>query len=286
MKTTFKIVAAAALALGAASARAGTTSVNFESSADKSIKKLGSYTGTATYDDASGLLTITINNTSSTGARLTGLAFNLDGNGAFAGYVDGDVAGTRPDEDAFDDARRRRGNRLVKARPLGNFEAGAALNGNLNAASKKLAARSGIAAGDSHTFTFNVSGGAGLTADDFLAGDLGLVAAFRAKKPDKVGSIIVPASIDGPSNGGNNTGGDNTGGGPIIDIPGDNLPPIIIPPIDTGGGDIGPGPGPGTGSGGNGIPTAVPLPPAAIPALTTFVALALPKLKRRLRGTK
>ena len=281
MKTTCKIVAAAALALGAASAHAGTTSVNFESSADKSIKKLGSYTGTATYDDVAGLLTITINNTSSaSGARLTGLAFNLAGDGGAAGYRDGDVAGTRPDEDTFDDARRRRGNRLVKARPLGSFEAGAALKGKFNAAGRKLAERAGITAGGTHVFSFDVSGGAALTAADFLGGDMGLVAAFRGRKFDKVGSVIVPGSVTGPSTGGDSTG-DDTGGGPIIDVPGD-LPPIVIPPINTGG-DTGPGPGPG-GTGGNGAPTtAVPLPPAAIPALATFALLAFPKLKRKLR---
>jgi hypothetical protein len=282
MKTTCKIMAAAALALGAASARAGTTSVNFESSADRSIKKLGSYTGTATYDDATGLLTITVNNTSASGARVTGLAFNVDGDGAFAGYSDGDVAGTRADEDAFDDARRRKGNRLVKAKPLGMFEAGAALNGNLNAAGRKLAERSGIAAGDSHTFTFNVSGGAGLTAADFLGGDLGLVAAFRGKQPDKVGSVILPASVTGPSTPGDSTGGDTRGDTGSITDPGDTLPPIVIPPINTGG-DPGPGPGTGGGTDNGTPPAAVPLPPAAIPALATFALLAVPKLKRKLR---
>jgi hypothetical protein len=282
MKTTCKIVAAAALALGAVSARAGTTSVNFESSADKSIRKLGSFNGTATYDDVAGLLTITINNTSSaSGARLTGVAFNLAGDGGAAGYRDGDVAGTRPDEDTFDDARRRRGNRLVKARPLGSFEAGAALKGKFNAAGRRLAERAGIAAGGAQVFTFDVSGGAALTAADFLGGDMGLVAAFRGRKFDKVGSVIVPGTVTGPSTGGDNTSDDDTGGGPIIDVPGD-LPPIVIPPINTGG-DNGPGPGTG-GPGGNGAPpAAVPLPPAAIPALATFALLAIPKLKRKLR---
>jgi hypothetical protein len=281
MKTTCKIMAAAVLALGAASANAGTTSVNFESSADKSIKKLGSYTGTATYDDASGLLTITINNTSgASGARLTGLAFNINGDGGFAGYRDGDVAGTKPDEDTFDDARRRKGNRLVKAKPLGSFEAGTALNGKFNAAGKALAERAGVAAGDTHVFTFDVSGGAGLTAADFLGGDLGLVAAFRGRKMDKVGSVIVPGAVTGGTTGGNNTGGD-TGGTPIIDNGGDDLPPII-PPINIGG-DPGPGPGAGGGIDQGTPPAAVPLPPAAIPALATLAALALPKLKRKLR---
>jgi hypothetical protein len=279
MKTVSKLAAVAALTLGAASAaNAGTTSINFESSADKSIKKLGSFSGTATYDDASGLLTITINNTSTaSGARLTGLAFNVTGDGA-AAYRDGDVAGTHADEDSFDDARTRRGKHLVKAKPIGMFEAGAGLNGKFNPPGKKLANRAGIAAGDSHAFTFDVSGGNGLTAADFLGGDMGLVAAFRGKKVDKVGSAIVLGAPSTPGNIGD-------GNPPIIDVPDLNPPGGVIPPINTGG-DNDPGNGPGIGGGndgGNPSTTAVPLPPAAIPAMATFAMLALPKLKRKLR---
>jgi hypothetical protein len=282
MKTVSKLVAVAALTLGAASAaNAGTTSINFESSADKSIKKLGSFSGTATYDDASGLLTITINNTSTaSGARLTGLAFNIAGDGA-AAYRDGDVAGTRADEDSFDDARRRKGNRLVKARPVGSFEAGAGLNGKFNPPGRKLANRAGIAAGDSHAFTFDVTGGGGLTAADFVGGDLGLVAAFRGRKADKVGSSIVLGS--GTTTPGNNAG--DEGNPPIIDVPEIDPPGgVIIPPINTGG-DNDPVNGPGIGGANDsGNPTtAVPLPPAAIPAVATFAMLALPRLKRKLR---
>ena len=272
MKTLTKALAAA-LACGVASAaHAGTTSVNFESSADKSIKKLGSFSGTATYDDAAGLLTITINNTSgASGARLTGLAFNIVGDGS-AAYHDGDVAGTRGDEDIFDDARSKKGRGAVKAKPLGDFEAGAAINGKFNPPGKKLANRAGVAAGAGHTFTFDVSNGAGLTAADFLGGDKGLIAAFRGKKPDKVGSAIVQGSITSPGAGGN-TGGDEPG----IDIP--EIPPFI-PPVVVGGDNNG-GNNPGGSTGG--APAAVPLPPAALPALATFAALALPRLKRKLR---
>jgi hypothetical protein len=271
MKTLSKVVVAAALAAGASAAHGGTTSVNFESSADKSIKKLGSFTGTATYDDAAGLLTITVNNTSSaSGARLTAVAFDVVGSSA-AVYHDGDVAGTKADEDVFDDARSKRGKGPVKGKPLGTFEAGAGINGKFNPPGKKLANKAGVAAGASRTFTFDVANGAGLTAADFLSGNNGLAAAFRGKKVDKVGSAIVAGSITSPG-GGNNSGGDDVLP-PIIDIP--DLPPII-PPVNIGD----------TGSnGGNppgGSPTAVPLPPAAFPALATFAALALPKLKRKL----
>jgi hypothetical protein len=273
MKTIRRMIAVAALTLGASSvASAGTTSVNFESSADKSIRNLGSFSGTASYDDVAGLLTITINNTSAaSGAHLTGLAFNVTGDGA-ARYMDGDITTTRGDEDLFDDARARRGKRLVKARPLGMFEAGAGINGRFNPPGRRLAAR-GVAAGSADTFSFEVTGGAGLTAADFLGGDNGLVAAFRSRRIDKVGSVIVPGSVTAPSTGGN-SGGDE--GAPQIDLP--EIVPPIVPPVNTGG-DTGNGDG-----GDNGAPpAAVPLPPAAIPALATFALLAVPRLKRKLR---
>ena len=278
MKTLTKALAAAALTFGVTSAAsAGTTSVNFESSAEKSMKNLGSFTGTATYDDAAGLLTITVNNTSAaSGARLTGVAFNVVGDAA-AAYRDGDIAGTRGDEDVFDDARAKKGKRLVKAKPVGMFEAGTGINGKFNPPGRKLADRAGVAAGGSQTFTFDIAGGAGLTAADFLGGDMGLVAAFRGKKIDKVGSVVVPGTVTAPVGGGNN------GGDGIIDVPEIVIPPII-PPVNTGGGNDLPGTGGGnSGPGDIGAPAAVPLPPAAIPAIATFAMLALPKLKRKLR---
>jgi len=272
MKTISKVLVAAAVTLGASAARGGTTSVNFESSADKSIKKLGSFTGTATYDDAAGVLSITVNNTSgATGARLTGVAFDVVA-GSAAVYHDGDVAGTKADEDVFDDARSKHGKGPVIGKPLGNFEAGAGINGKFNPPGKKLANKAGIAAGASRTFTFDVGNGAGLTAADFLSGGNGLAASFRGKKIDKVGSAIVAGSITSPGTGGN-TGGENLP--PIIDIP--EIP--IIPPVIIG--DTGNNGGSGNQPGGS--PAAVPLPPAAFPALATFAALALPKLKRKLR---
>src|SRR3954468_21140575 len=214
MKTMSKVLAAAALALGAAtSAHAGTTSVNFESSVDKSIRNLGSFSGTATYDNVSGLLTITVNNTSAGGARMTGVAFNIVGDGK-AAYHDGDVAGTRRDEDVFDDARAKHGRGAVKTKPVGIFEAGTGINGKINPPGKGLANRAGIAAGGSHTFTFDVTGGNSLTAADFIGGAKGLIGAFRGKKIDFVGSAIVPGAITNPGAGGNNT----------------DVPPIIIPP--------------------------------------------------------
>jgi hypothetical protein len=275
MKTIGKALAVA-LALGAASAaHAGTTSVNFESNADTSVRKLGSFSGTATYDDAAGLLTITINNTSAAShAALTALAFNITGN-AKAVYHDGDVAGTKADEDIFDDARPHHGKGLIKAKPLGNFEAGAGINGKFNPPGRKLANAAGVAAGGSHTFTFDVTGGGGLTAADFITGNSGLAAAFRGKKIDKVGSVIVQGSIVSPGAGGNT--GNEGGITPPIIFPGID-PPIILPPITAGGDGGNNNPG-----GAAGQPAAVPLPPAAIPAIATFAVMALPKLKRKLR---
>ena len=273
--------AALALALGAtSSARAGTTTADFQSDANTTRRKLGSYTGTATYDDVAGLLTIQINNTStaSSGGFLTGVAFNIDG-AATAAYMDGDDAATpRDDEDAFDDARPRRGKRLIKAGPLGKFEAGSALNGKWGRASRRVAA-SGISAGSSRAFVFDIDGAAaGMTAADFLSGNVGIAAAFRGRKADKVGGVIVPGSgvtvpvIPGPGDGDGN-GGSGTNPPVIIDPGG-----VIVPPVD------GNGNGNGTGNGGDtGGPAAVPLPPAVWTGLLGIGALAAPRLKRKLR---
>src|SRR5689334_24114312 len=104
-------VAAVALGIGATSgAFAGTTTVEIQSNSSTTKRKLGSYSGTATYDDATGLLSVTLNNTSGVAkaGRLTGVAFNIEGTTTKARYVDGDNAATAGvDEDAFDDARNK-----------------------------------------------------------------------------------------------------------------------------------------------------------------------------------
>jgi hypothetical protein len=292
MKTIRTVIAAAALSLGAVStASAGTTTVNFQSSADKSIKKLGSYAGTATYDDVAGLLTISIQNTSTDAkaGHMTGFAFNIDGT-ATAGYRDGDDLATGGDEDAFDDARSKKKSRVVKAKPFGMLDAGAALDGKWNSGAKKAAR--GIASGASGTFTFDVGGAASLTAANFLTGDNGLVAAFRGKKADKVGSNVSGLILTQPPvTGGNTETSPVTGGNTwmppvIIDIPELNPPRDGIPLIDIGGNDPGPGgnnPGNDGGPNNGGGPVAVPLPPAAWPALATFAVMAAGRLKRKLR---
>jgi hypothetical protein len=287
MKTIRHSVAVAALALGLGAtsvARAGTTTANFQSDSNTTKRKLGSFTGTATYDDAAGLLTVSVTNTSAAGnagAALTGVALNINGP-ATAVYHDGDDAATAGDEDAFDDARSRKGKHLVKAKPLGTFEAGTALNGKFGRASRQMAAQ-GISAGSSRTFTFDVSGaGAGMTVNDFLSGNVGIAAAFRGKKADKVGGVIVP-TVPGsppvlPGAGGNNGAPDSP---VVIDLP-EITPPggVIVPPViivDTGNGN-------GGNIGGNtGGPAAVPLPPAVWSGLLGLGALACPRLKKKLR---
>lgn len=280
-------VAALALGLGAGSvARAGTTTADFHSDANTTKRKLGSFTGTATYDDVAGLLTVTVNNTSAAGknaAALTGIAFNVAGN-ASAVYHDGDDTATpRADEDAYDDARTRGRKHLVKAKPLGTFEAGSALNGKFGRASRRIAAQ-GVAAGASRTFVFDVSGAtAGMTVNDFLSGNVGIAAAFRGKQADKVGGILTASTPGTPSPVGGNDDGGTVTPPIVIDIP-DITPPAggdITPPVNTGG-DNGPGAGGIDGGSQNG-PAAVPLPPAVWSGLLGLGALATPKLKRKLR---
>jgi hypothetical protein len=281
-------VAAVVLGVGAGSAFAGTTTVNFESNPNTTRRKLGSFTGTASYDDATGLLSVTVNNTSTSAkkaASLTGVAFNIAGTTATARYVDGDDAATpRADEDAFDDARKRKG--VIKAKPLGTYDAGTAVNGKFGAASRRAAA-AGVLAGSSRTFVFDVdNAGAGMSAGDFFSGNVGIAASFRGKKPDRVGGVILPATpsvpvIPGPDP------IDNTP--PVIDLPDDNTGGGITPPGDIGGGgDNGTGGNTGGNNGGNtggsnGGPAAVPLPPAVWTGFAGLAALMSPKLKKKLR---
>ena len=274
MKNLRRVIAVAAIALAPCVARAGTTSVSFQSDANSTKRKLGSFQGTATYDDAAGLLTVVLQNTSAAGSgamSLTGFAFD----GADAGsliYVDGDNTSTRGDEDAFDDLKSRKG--VVKAKPFGKYHAGAGINHKWVVGRRHAAA--GIAAGDSRTFVFDVDSTTALTAADFFSGNLDIVASFRGRRTDRVAGIatpVVPAPpvIPGDTN---QTPGDGTDGGVIVN-----------PPVNNGG-DNGGGPvGGGTGNGNGGGPAAVPLPPAVWPALASLAALALPRLKRKLRGT-
>ena len=273
-----RTVAVAALALAPCVARAGTTTVNFQSDPNSTRRNLGSFQGTATYDDAAGLLTIALQNTSAArkgGMSLTGFAFNAGDAGSIT-YVDGDNTVTRGDEDAVDDLKSRKG--VVKAKPFGRYHAGAGVNHKWVVGRGQAA--SGIAAGDSRTFVFDVDSTTLLTASDFFSGNLDIVASFRGRKADRVGGIATPVAPSAPVIPGNNPP-------QIIDTPEfpvDGGGVVVNPPVNTGG-DNGGGPvGGGTAGGGNnGGPAAVPLPPAAWPALATLAALALPRVKRKLR---
>lgn len=286
------LAAAAALALGAAApaAFAGTTTVHI--AGDNGTAKVGSFTGTATYDDATDVLTLVLQNTTagSGGAAITGVAFDVKG-AATAAYQDGDNASTkRVDEDPFDDARgRSKKPKLIKAKPLGNYEAGAALDGKF---ARKAKAGRGAAAGASQTFTFHVAGpGAGdLTAADFFASPSPLIVSFggfgkKAKGVDLVGSRVVPEQITVAPTSNELPGSDivrPTSPGTVI-VPtggGGNLPqgPLFpIPEINNPKPqENGPGSNIDTGNGGGGAgPVAVPLPPAVWTALTTIGATGL-----------
>src|SRR5690348_12532566 len=131
------ITAAAALALGSSLAFAGTTTVDFHSTS--SLKGLGAFTGTASYDDATDKLTLTLENTSATKSVITGFAFDL----------------TSPDKAKAEKIGHwkddRSHNGIVKAKPYGNYEAGAALGGKFSHPASKL----GIATGTEKTFVFD-----------------------------------------------------------------------------------------------------------------------------------
>lgn len=298
MMTIRRSVAAAALALaiGAGSPTfAGTTTVDFQSDANTTRRKLGSFSGSATYDDVAGLLTVTMNNISAAGnggAALTGVAINIAGS-ATAAYVDGDSPATpRSDEDAFDDARRGRARRPIKVKRLGTFDAGAAVNGKWGKASRRAAAM-GVSSGSSRTFVFDVDGATpGMTVADFLSGNVGIAASFRGRKADRVGGVIVPTSPSTPGapvvSGPEETDNGSINPPVIIIDDGGITPPaggVIIPPdVNIGGNGSGGNGGTTSGApGDNGGPAAVPLPPAVWSGLAGLVALATPRVRRKLR---
>src|SRR6185437_270998 len=138
MKTLRTLVAAVALAAGG-SAFAGPVEVDFSSTTSQ--KGLGSFSGTAFYDSTAHTLTIDLTNTSA--GRLTAFAFEVE-NGDAAKYE-------RPGKHAhWKDGRNRKD--LIKAKPFGIYEAGAAVNGKWGFTGK------GIKAGGEGVFVFDVTG--------------------------------------------------------------------------------------------------------------------------------
>ena len=267
MSTFRRTAAVAALALGTAlasgatPASAATTAVNFSSDASTTKRKLGAYHGTATYDGNAGTLTVTIANDAAGGRGfLTGLAFKAKDSGT-GQYMDLDAAGTRRDEDVFDDVGRGKSRKL---KPFKLHDTGAAINGKWNGGG----ARKGIAAGQSRTFIFGVFGAEeNLSAMDLLTNGDGpsIVAAFggfKGGKKDQVGGVLSLADISSIQN--------------IPISTGDGLqavPNTLFNPN--------PPPIPGGGNGGGPV-TAVPLPAGVWGGLATLGLLAA-GLRTRLR---
>jgi hypothetical protein len=249
------LLSAAALALAASVASAGTTSVNFQS--DSNLRGLGTFDGTASYDSSAAKLTLTLDNTSATKSVITGFAFDITGS---------DTAKLEQvSHDKWkDDAHKG----VIKAKPFGSYEAGAALNGKFGfGASKK-----GIAGGSEKTFVFDVHGAdaANLTVADFFSGPankeiVASFAGFKHHKTDRAAGAMSSAITDGTTTNNNNN---NT-----------NLVfPVIDPPVVKG--NDGP-PNLGTGNN-NGGATAVPLPPAAWAGIITLLGILA--LRRKLRA--
>lgn len=252
MKRMQLIAAAATLALGGSFVSAGATSVDFKS--DMSLKGLGAFTGTASYDNSTDKLTITLDNTSATKSVITGFAFDIAG--------DDKAKFERPLHSHWKDDRNHKG--IVNAKPLGNYEAGAALGGKFSHGASKL----GIAMGAEKTFVFDVTGtdASTLTASDFFAGPatkqlVANFAGFRHHKTDKAGGAMIASNITIP-------GGITI---PITDPPliiktgGGGGDGVILPPTDKGGGA-----------------TAVPLPPAAYSGLAMLGLLGAAMWRKRL----
>jgi hypothetical protein len=242
-----KLAAVVALALGACAAgtsvaSAGTSAVNFTSNTN--VRGLGSFSGTATLDNTTDLLTVVMNNTSSKG-YLYGFAFDLDVNEKAKVMNEG--------KHGFKSVGRYD----VKAAPYGKYEAGAMDSGSN---------RHAIAAEASKTFVFRISGmPSGMTAFDLLDNPKGesMVAMFRGfhnGKKDRAGAAVVipvtPSIVDGST--GNNAPSPTTGG-------------TIVTTTTTGTTSTGGKPTGGTinppGNGG-GTTTAIPLPSAALSGMT------------------
>jgi hypothetical protein len=281
MRFTQKLATATAaavlLACGTA-AWAGVTTVNLTSDGGKSVRGLGHYAGTANYDDETGKLMITLQNTSQRGF-ITGLAFDIAG-AATAGYADADDASSATvDEDMYDDARPgKRHDKLVRTKAFGKRETAAAINGKLR---RRKGTKHGIAIGQSRSFEFDLSGSraAGLNAQSVFGDDSSLVVAFGGLKKKRRDIVTGRMSLVTLSNDIN----------PITDPnPNPNPNPTDVPLIDdtdnTNPGDGGNTtiPTNGGGDNGGGGPHAVPLPPAAWAGLATMALVGLNGARRRL----
>ena len=176
MKRIHALAALATLALGAG-AFAGPVTYDFSST--ESLHGRASFTGSAVYDNTNDTLTFDITNTSK--GALTAFAFEAP-KGDAAKFV-------RPAGSSFKDDRNKKD--IVNAAPYGKYEGGAAVNGKWGS----TAAKKGLAAGQSETFVFDVTGSnaSSLTTADFFndtkAEVVAHFAGFKGHKQDKAGRI-------------------------------------------------------------------------------------------------
>jgi MYXO-CTERM domain-containing protein len=189
MRTSSKILAAAALVAGGLAAPAGASFVQIGGDVGNSTEGFCDFTGTINYDYLGGNLgelTISLTNTTDagTGGYLTGFVFNIDGLNANLDLT----SATHPFTELTDE----------KAQPFGaHFHSGAALGGDWTGGGSPLA---GIEVGDTGTFTFDVNSASAniMDAQTFLKGayDFNFVVRFKGLnngKSDKVPGGEIPA---------------------------------------------------------------------------------------------
>ena len=269
------LIAAAALAVGSSVAAAGVTQGNFIT--DATLHGRGSFNGTATYDSSTEKLTLVVNNTSSAanGGYLTAVAFDITGTNV-AKYEDPD-GGRKPNTNGYDDLIK--GRRKTVQTTFGKYEGGAGLDGAW-AAGKVTR---GIAAGHSQTFVFDVTGpnAASLNVGDFFSGGthgLNIVASFAGMshhRTDRAGGALSGFAVIDPL--ATNNDGNTTPPGGTTKTPPSNGSGVPTPPPGAGGIT-------GNNDGGNTGASAVPLPPGAWTALSTFGLMGLGAIRRRVRA--
>jgi len=179
-KSVLATVAAAAAFAMSPAASADVVSI---SSLGYGLEGFGAFSGLVSYVPGTLTVTLTNDNSSFAGGRITAFAFNIDGNATatLATATHPFLNITAP----------------VTASPYGTFDAGAGLDGNWTGGGTPS---NGIAIGATGTFTFNVTGpgAASLTAASFVAPspDVNFVVRFRGFAnggSDKTPGYIIPS---------------------------------------------------------------------------------------------
>lgn len=252
-----RMFAATVLALSS-SAIAGTSTADFNTSS--SLKGLGSFTASETYNSATEQLTVRLTDTSSRGA-LTSFALKSP-----AGDTETFV---RPAASKWKDDRTSK--LIVKARPYGTYGGGAGVGGHW--ASTRT--RFGLAAGQTQSFVFDIAGPTAptLSIANFLGGSAlpDLVATFSGFKHGRTdrakawGAIVIPTrtSYVAPS---------SPAYVPPVKLPGFVLPPPNTPPVNF--------PTPPQQGGGS---VAVPVGPVLPVSLVMLAALSAKRMARGVR---